>query len=527
MAKKIGVSSLATVFSVLVVAGAYSLWTGRSPAARFDTSIPGAFSHYDRERIVAAARNPGNLKVHPDPLIGYVLKAEAELDVAGSRVRTDSHGLRARPGPSPRDDAIRIVVLGDSVAFGQGLGDDECLAHQLETLLRGVRGSDARPVVCHTVAVPGWNYRSAIHYLMAHYDRFRPDLVLYLPIQNDLGDIEVVLETGHRGHGPNLGADDPWLCVNFNRAHELLGLLKYRVERGEISVDRDDIGPCIINADLGGESSRRFDRMADCVVGLHDLAERNGGRLAVVQYRENPFTAHLLHRLWERIPDLPAIFLLESVEQRDTLGDDPHPNAHTVRTLAIWLAEEVFARGWIDRGAGAALPEPDPELAARRAATRSADEVRRLSEATRREDHARLGPLIDFERGFGLRQVYGGLSLGATVGPRLLAALAHVGDAVRIEPEPVPGREDFYPITLSVRVNGRPVGEMVVGAPDEPGAVEAEFPIPGPRETASGDDPVPPIEVELVAPRWMTIAELGGLELATCKLRQMECSTRQ
>src|SRR5262249_23718084 len=128
---------------------------------------------------------------------------------------TDELGMRARPGPPPAEDALRIVVLGDSVAFGFGLDDGDTLASQLERLLAAPLGGRAG---CATVAVPSWNAQNAWRFLLDHLDRFRPDVVLYFPVENDLEDGYGVNEAGQRRTAEDPGSAEPLLHVRAARA---------------------------------------------------------------------------------------------------------------------------------------------------------------------------------------------------------------------------------------------------------------------------------------------------------------------
>ena len=69
-------------------------------------------------------------------------------------------GQRVRLGPKPEEGALRILLLGDSVAFGFGVADDQTFGNHLEELLATLVPDGApRPVVM-TVGCPGWNTRN-------------------------------------------------------------------------------------------------------------------------------------------------------------------------------------------------------------------------------------------------------------------------------------------------------------------------------------------------------------------------------
>src|SRR5262245_246941 len=115
----------------------------------------------DPEAFLAAAHAVGPYHLPADPLVGYTLQPERELDYYDQHFRTDALGLRPRSGPPPPPGAFHVVVLGDSVAYGHGLPADQNLAAQLEGVLREVSAPGARPIACSTVGLPGWNYRNS------------------------------------------------------------------------------------------------------------------------------------------------------------------------------------------------------------------------------------------------------------------------------------------------------------------------------------------------------------------------------
>jgi hypothetical protein len=71
-----------------------------------------------------------------------VQRVVAEATPAERRftVRTDARGLRGRERPDPPAGAPRVLVVGDSMTFGEGVEDDEAFPARLEALL----GGDAR-----------------------------------------------------------------------------------------------------------------------------------------------------------------------------------------------------------------------------------------------------------------------------------------------------------------------------------------------------------------------------------------------
>jgi hypothetical protein len=65
---------------------------------------------------------------------------------------------------------------------------------------------------------------------------------------------------------------------------------------------------------------------------------------------------------------------------------------------------------------------------------------------------------------------------------------------VSVALDPLPGRPDLYPLDVAVEIDGAPAGTLRVEAV---GTATGRFPVP--RRA----DPEEPLEVKLIAPRWV------------------------
>lgn len=140
-------------------------------------------------------RDEGELKYRfnpyrPDPVLSYALREnasavhhETDFQVA---VQTNALGLRGEPVSREKAaDAYRILVIGDSFAFGFGVEDDEALPPRLAAELSLARSGTE--VI--NAGVPGWSADDYYLFLKTRGFELEPDLVLLVPTENDPGDL--------------------------------------------------------------------------------------------------------------------------------------------------------------------------------------------------------------------------------------------------------------------------------------------------------------------------------------------------
>jgi len=129
---------------------------------------------------------PQNFDVHApgmyvaDPSVGYVLKPGFAGIIERSEFRVpftvNEAGLRG-PTPRPRtENTFRILVLGDSMAFGFGVLDDETFSVQLENMFAGRFPSLDVQVL--NGSVPGYGTADELAFLKSRGAALDPDLVV-------------------------------------------------------------------------------------------------------------------------------------------------------------------------------------------------------------------------------------------------------------------------------------------------------------------------------------------------------------
>jgi len=131
----------------------------------------------------------------------YAHRPNLDLDCGSFRVRTNSLGCRgpevARQKPA---DVYRIVVLGDSVAFGWGDDDEGTFVRRLEREWN-VPPSGKRLEVVNT-ALPMYDTNQELAALRELGLSLQPDLVLLVYVVNDIEPTRDVVEALLTGNEP-------------------------------------------------------------------------------------------------------------------------------------------------------------------------------------------------------------------------------------------------------------------------------------------------------------------------------------
>jgi hypothetical protein len=123
----------------------------------------------------------------PDPLLGWRNRAGASGPYGGdeflTRVTMNARGQRGRELPTARTPGTtRIALLGDSQAWGDGVGDTETFAALLD-------GGDGGRVEVINFASPGYGTDQQLLVLDNQAARYAPDVVLVaVYLGNDLRD---------------------------------------------------------------------------------------------------------------------------------------------------------------------------------------------------------------------------------------------------------------------------------------------------------------------------------------------------
>jgi hypothetical protein len=151
---------------------------------------------------------------------GWAPRKGASATIEGSRVALNARGYRGRALAVPRAGGLtRVVVLGDSVAFGLGVSDEQTFAHLLDFRDNGIEAGN--------LAVQGYGPDQELLLLEREGLREDPDVVvLAFCLANDFADavLPVSLYDGRtakprfRLAGDHLVLDDSSLRQSPTRA---------------------------------------------------------------------------------------------------------------------------------------------------------------------------------------------------------------------------------------------------------------------------------------------------------------------
>jgi len=155
----------------------------------------------------AQAKLGALIRPSADPDRIYELKPSLDTCYYGVRVTTNRDGFRAagelaRPKPG---NAYRILLLGDSQTFGQGVAFEDTFG---ELLARSLAEDTARTVEVINTGVDGYNTVQEAAVLRARGLGLEPDCILVLFIGNDMELPGFLLEP--RG----ILSPDRWLLTN-------------------------------------------------------------------------------------------------------------------------------------------------------------------------------------------------------------------------------------------------------------------------------------------------------------------------
>ena len=105
--------------------------------------------------------------------------------------RINSHGLRGREiAAAAPPGTVRLLMVGDSFTYGEGVEDDEAFSRKLEEILNGTLTKERGGLRYETInaGVSGYNTHDEYVYLKNRWIDFNPDMVVIVFYLNDAYD---------------------------------------------------------------------------------------------------------------------------------------------------------------------------------------------------------------------------------------------------------------------------------------------------------------------------------------------------
>lgn len=307
-------------------------------------------------------RLPAPLVVKPHPFLAFALR-EGAVRAAGtpSEHRIGPHGYRGRPLGPKEPAAFRVACVGDSITYGDALGEGETVPEALEAALRA--RWPRRRVETLNAGVLQYSSAETFAALALRVIDAKPDVVVFLEGANDVAPR---LVDGFRADYAHYRAvwtrDAPEArdhCLEWSDGYATLRWLAHVFPaRGRI--DWYTIRPAPARGDA--EMAEAFARSSPEPFARNQragvaLAAAAGARALIVAPavnlamlpRDAPMAACLEQFRREQASIEGAAFLdLSSAfeGQRGILRDPVHLTPEGARRVAARIAAEIDARGW-------------------------------------------------------------------------------------------------------------------------------------------------------------------------------------
>lgn len=280
-----------------------------------------------------------------DPELGYRLRPNSTARFQGPLVTTNELGCRGAPLPPDLDPSTLAVSLGDSIAFGAGVDQEDVFTAQLQRQLRS-EGHDASVLNC---GVSGYNLEQMMGAFDARLAKLRPAVVVVNLFEDDL-------EPPYRIQDRSLASRLRGRSALF-RTLELSPLWPVAGNRdlpAWAHSPEDYRGT--LTAEFDGWASRLQAKGTALVVLLHPFLQDAEGPAAEpsVQLVELA-RARGVEPIWMRTAYAAAVGRDLSPLSIAPEFHDPHPNRQGHRLIAEALAGELRARGLLGLGT---RPEP-------------------------------------------------------------------------------------------------------------------------------------------------------------------------
>jgi lysophospholipase L1-like esterase len=225
----------------------------------------------------------------------------------------NEHGYRGAARPELLDPTrLRVVALGDSFTFGQGVADDEALPAVLEAELHG-SSSTTQQVEVLNFGVPGLNLRESIDQYRYFARRWHARVVVMFLFENDL---------------------DRSLCEIVNRRAFMWLTRHSRVFRLAVAT----LAPQTLGSPSPHSTPARVDALREQLAELDAAVADEGAQLLLVSLADPLADPQTTRRLADEL-GIPALVLeRESFEAYEKIPNETHWTAAGNRLAAAEIA---------------------------------------------------------------------------------------------------------------------------------------------------------------------------------------------
>jgi lysophospholipase L1-like esterase len=170
----------ATLIVLLALEGVLRVIDAVTAADIFDISVRRVF-----HRPGAAIDVSDFIRPSADKELMYELLPGVRGMFLDTEIKVNAQGFRGPPVPQdPAPGTIRVVGLGDSIAFGWGVRDDDTFLAYIRKRFRDEHPSGLRLDVVN-LGVPGYNTHQEVEAFVTRGISYHPDLVLLFLCDND------------------------------------------------------------------------------------------------------------------------------------------------------------------------------------------------------------------------------------------------------------------------------------------------------------------------------------------------------
>jgi len=273
------------------------------------------------------------------PLLGYAHPKSVEYHLGTNRVSLNSLGHRGDEMPVRKPAGERrILILGDSVAFGWGVNQGEDFPARLETLLRD-RNNVAWRVI--NGGVNGYNSEQEAIFFATEGIAYGPDIVILVYVSNDVDPVFDPKPVTWRRY-PTWPSSLPELLNRARALSYLYQTTKLFQRMHQLEVDASSPPPSVTRHVRWPYSLRALRAIADLCRsrGISFLVAADGGSDVefFVAMKQAGIDAIALGPAFEKIPS----------GRRYVSRVDPHPSAKAHLEFAELLLEELRNRGWLE-----------------------------------------------------------------------------------------------------------------------------------------------------------------------------------